>query len=96
MFSKSFENIQMVPPRNWDFFISPVGAGSAGSVVASRLSEDKASTVLLLEAGSDGTGIERVPAFVGTLIGTEYDWKYRTHAQNFSCQGFEGKVRQLA
>lgn len=59
-----------------------VGAGSAGSVVAARLSEDSGVRVLLLEAGDDEqTRALTVPNAWPDLIGTSADWAYTTTSQ---------------
>jgi choline dehydrogenase len=60
-----------------------VGAGSAGCVVAARLSEDPAVRVLLLEAGgSDDDPRVRTPATFGALLNTRFDWAFRTVPQS--------------
>lgn len=56
-----------------------VGAGSAGCVLAARLSADPAVTVLLLEAGGpDRHPWIHVPAAFSRLFRTRYDWNYTT------------------
>lgn len=60
-----------------------VGGGTAGLVVASRLSEDPDVEVLVVEAGEDLTTDPRVniPALWTTLFGSYADWQYRSAAQ---------------
>ena len=60
-----------------------VGAGSAGCVLANRLSADPACQVALLEAGGPDRKREiRIPAAITKLFLTEYDWNYRTTRQS--------------
>jgi choline dehydrogenase len=59
----------------YDYVI--VGAGSAGCVLAARLSEDPDTTVLLIEAGPPDTNDNiHVPLGYLKLPGTEVDWNY--------------------
>ena len=59
-----------------------VGAGSAGCVLAARLSEDPATSVLLLEAGTRRRKLEvRIPAAFSKLFESEIDWAFRTAPQ---------------
>jgi len=70
---------------SWDYVI--VGAGSAGCVLAARLTEDPAVTVLLLEAGDRDTAKEvSVPAAFSKLFLGPHDWAYRTEPEP-GCDG---------
>jgi choline dehydrogenase len=69
----------------YDYVI--VGAGSAGCVLASRLSEDPDVQVLLLEAGPPDTNQNiHVPLGYLKLGGTEVDWDYHS-APEHACNG---------
>lgn len=59
-----------------------IGAGSAGCVLASRLTEDSRRTVLLIEAGPPDRKREiRIPAAFSKLFKSPLDWNFATEPQ---------------
>ncbi|XP_015180324.1 PREDICTED: glucose dehydrogenase [FAD, quinone] [Polistes dominula] len=72
---------------SYDFIV--VGGGSAGAVVANRLSEINNWNVLLLEAGGQETDISDVPLLAGYLQLTQLDWQYKTEAEGTYCLAME-------
>ncbi len=64
--------------REFDIII--VGAGSAGCVIANRLSRDPGCSVLLIEAGErDRNPLVRLPMLMGKLFNSGiYNWRYHT------------------
>jgi choline dehydrogenase-like flavoprotein len=67
-----------MPASTYDYII--VGAGTAGCVLANRLTEDPGTRVLLLEAGGDDSHpLLRIPIGVGKLHQHRmFDWHYDT------------------
>ena len=74
--------------KEYDFVI--VGGGSAGAVVANRLSEIPHWTVLLLEAGPDENEISDVPSLAAYLQLSDLDWQYKTEPTGKACLAMKG------
>ena len=70
-------------PENAEFDFVVVGSGSAGCVVASRLTADSRHSVLLLEAGGRDTHYNiHIPALVANVLNEErWTWPYMTEPQ---------------
>lgn len=74
------EGAALSKDRTYDYVI--VGAGSAGCVLAGRLSEDPSVKVALVESGPRDRKTEiRIPAAFPKLFKTLYDWDYSTTSQ---------------
>jgi choline dehydrogenase len=70
----------LIPDETFDYVI--VGAGSAGCVLANRLTANPSIRVLLLEAGgSDKRQEITIPAAFSKLFKSEADWNYQTTPQ---------------
>ncbi|OXA42201.1 Glucose dehydrogenase [FAD, quinone] [Folsomia candida] len=69
----------------YDFIV--VGSGSAGAVLANRLSKN--NKVLVLEAGGDPLFYNYIPMLSNAMFGRpEVDWLYKTEPQKFSGKSF--------
>ncbi|KAJ6452274.1 aryl-alcohol oxidase precursor [Mycena sanguinolenta] len=77
-----YNNVAELPGTAFDFIV--IGGGTAGNVVANRLTENPNFHVLVLEAGltNEGALSSEVPFLVGTIPGSLYDWNYSTTAQS--------------
>jgi len=69
--------------KHYDYII--IGAGSAGCVLANRLSEDAGTSVLVLEfGGSDRSPVIQMPSAFSIPMNTKkYNWRYQTEPEPY-------------
>ena len=69
--------------KNFDYII--IGAGSAGCVLANRLSKDTKTTVCILESGpkSNTWKVDMPSALLYTMHDPKYNWKYYSEPEPF-------------
>ncbi|XP_072934514.1 glucose dehydrogenase [FAD, quinone]-like [Epargyreus clarus] len=73
----------------YDFII--VGAGTAGCVLANRLSEIPDWKILLIEAGVNENFVMDIPILANYLQFTPANWRYKTKPSDKYCAGFENQ-----
>lgn len=69
--------------KTYDFVV--IGAGSGGSVVVNRLTENRNWSVLLIEAGKEEILLTDVPLLSSYVLGTDYNWGYKAEPQDEAC-----------
>ncbi|KAJ7602066.1 aryl-alcohol oxidase-like protein [Mycena rosella] len=93
-FCKVYEDVADLPRLRYDYVV--VGGGTAGNVVANRLTENPNVSVLVLEAGVSNEGIldSEVPFLVNDLLTPTgpYSWNYTTTPQT----GLNGRTISYA
>lgn len=78
------------PLDEYDYVI--VGGGTAGSVLAARLTEDKPrAMVLVIEAGKPESLLTDVPAMLSYMQLTDYVWPYTMEKQDGICLGSDNQ-----
>ncbi|KAJ3620549.1 hypothetical protein MTP99_004488 [Tenebrio molitor] len=82
------EDARVLLPE-YDFIV--VGAGTAGCVLANRLSENPDWNVLLIEAGRSENYLMDMPILANYLQFTDSNWKYKTAPSGRFCMGMDNQ-----
>ncbi|CAL1673152.1 unnamed protein product [Lasius platythorax] len=85
-----------IAASNIEFDFVIVGSGSAGSVVANRLTEIKDWKVLLIEAGDNPSILSEVPAAFIMQVNSPVDYSYDVEPEKFACHGSKDKLCKWA
>ncbi|XP_047519805.1 glucose dehydrogenase [FAD, quinone]-like isoform X1 [Pieris napi] len=87
---RTYEESIHIKRNEYDYII--VGAGSAGCVLANRLSEIKQWRILLLEAGEEEPEVTSIPSVAPSLSESNIDWKYKSQPDGRTCLLGKGQV----
>ncbi|XP_075535058.1 glucose dehydrogenase [FAD, quinone]-like [Dermacentor variabilis] len=82
----------LILEQEYDYII--VGAGSAGCVLANRLTADGTASVLLLEAGGLEDAAVQVPFFSVILQRTDIDWDYTSERQHNASLSVDDQINR--
>ncbi|KAM3960387.1 LOW QUALITY PROTEIN: neither inactivation nor afterpotential protein G [Aphomia sociella] len=92
-YTSNYKSITVKPEKRYDYII--VGAGTAGCVLASRLSEDPKVTVLLIEAGDHMSYFTKIPLMPTAAQQGPNDWSVHTAPQKYSSFGIRSQTQIL-
>ncbi|KAL6434805.1 hypothetical protein ACFW04_005178 [Cataglyphis niger] len=76
-----------IAASNIEFDFVIVGGGSAGSVVANRLTEVEDWKVLLIEAGENPSILSEIPGVFIMQVDSPVDYSYDVEPEKFACHG---------
>ncbi|XP_032528003.2 ecdysone oxidase-like [Danaus plexippus] len=84
-------------PNNGEFTADyvVVGAGTAGSIIGFRLTEDPNVDVVMVEAGDDPPTDAELPGLFFSLPKTKIDWNYTSEDDGYSAQYHRNKFVDL-